>query len=516
MDLLTAIVFLIIGLIVGSVAARLFLTKSAESIGDKARLDFEGERARLAAEAKAQAAKIAELQTQVIEKEKRNEGLNSEIIKLTAERSGFENRLKAETENNLRFAARVDAANERADQLAVQIVQLRSENAGLQVDLQNEIKNSREKLDLLNEAQQKLTDAFAALSRQALDNNNQSFVNQAEQVFQRFQEKAQNDLQQRQEKIAEIVLPVKQSLDNVEAQISELEKERLAAHVAIKEQMNAMATTHQILNETTGNLVSILRNSRSRGQWGEIQLRRAVELAGMTNYCDFCEQFSISDGDGEKRQRPDLIVNLPAARTIVVDAKAPMDAFLRAHDCTDELSRKAAFVEHAGLLRNHVKQLSHKTYWESFSSSPEFVLLFLPNEAIYSVALEHDPGIIEHGVEKNVIIATPSTLIALLKAAAYGWRQEKIAHEAEEIARLGKKLYESLSIMTEHTSNLGDALNKSVKVYNSMIGSLEHNVLSKARRFKDLSVTSENAANIPQLEAITRTSRPIEAAELKS
>ena len=398
--------------------------------------------------------------------------------------------------------------------LTSQLFSLSEQKTTLEVNLQNEIRNAAEKLNIINEAQAKMSDAFTALSKQALDQNNQSFVNHAEQVFKRFQESAQTDLQQRQEKISEIITPVQESLALVDSRIGDIERERLSAYAQIGEQISQMTNSQQKLNDTTSQLVNVLRNTKTRGRWGEIQLRRVVELAGMNSYCDFCEQVSVAGEDG--RQQPDMIINLPSQRTIVIDAKAPMDSFLSAHDATEDGIKKHHFAQHAKSLRLHVKQLSQKSYTENFSSSLPFVLMFLPSEAIYSAALEHDAELIEYGAGKNVIIASPSTLIALLKAAAYGWQQESITKEVKKVGELGKQLYERLSKMTEHIVKLGESLDKSVKNYNSMVGSIESRVLTSARRFKDLRVIGEESEDIAVVEPIETVSRDFQAVEFKS
>lgn len=395
--------------------------------------------------------------------------------------------------------------------LADKLFVINSEKVALEENLRNEKINSAEKLALLNDAQKSMSEAFAVLSRQALDQNNQSFVNQATQVFKEFQSLAISDLNQRQERISEIVLPVQKSLENVDSHIAQLEKERLNTFATIGEQINQMTNSQQKLSETTSHLVSVLRNTKTRGQWGEIQLRRVVELAGMSQHCDFCEQYSVTGADG--MQRPDMIVNLPAKRIIVVDAKAPMSAFLEAYDATDDDSRKHHFRRHAKSLRSHVGQLSKKAYFENFDPSPEFVLMFLPNESVFSVALEYDPDLIEFGAANNVIIATPLTLIALLKAAAYGWRQEAVAADVRQVAILGRKLYDRIGKMANDVARLGRSLDKSVRNYNTMIGSMEGRVLTSARKFKDLPAIG-SMLDVANLESIETTSRSLQAPEM--
>ena len=374
-------------------------------------------------------------------------------------------RLSSDLANTQRALAdqkvELDSRDGEITSLNDRLLLLASEKTAFETSLQNERNNNQEKLLFLNDAQRNLTDAFAALSRQALDQNNQSFVNQATEVFKQFQSFAVTDLNQRQEKISEIVTPVQKSLEAVDQHIAQLERERLNTFATIGEQIHQMTNTQQKLSETTLNLVSILRNTKTRGQWGEIQLRRIVELAGMSQHCDFCEQFHVVGEDGP--QRPDMIVNLPARRTIVIDAKAPMTAFLEAFDATDDDSRNHHFRRHARSLRIHVGLLSKKAYQDNFDPSPEFVLMFLPNEAVFSAALEHDPELLDFGVSNNVIIATPLTLIALLKSAAYGWRQEAIAEDVRQVAVLGRRLYERIGKMAADVAKVGQSIDRSVK-----------------------------------------------------
>ena len=467
-------VCLVIGLIIG-VTLTFLLRRGKDSIADadqSLKLKFEAERTRLQTEIEAARKSLEEQKILTNQREAQVGELNSQLFKLSEQKTTLE------------------------------------------VRLQNEIHNAAEKLNLLSEARQEMSDAFAALSKQALNQNNESFVNHAEQVFRRFQENAQTDLQQRQEKISEIVMPVQESLAKVDSHIGEMERERLDAYATIREQISQMTNSQQKLSDTTSHLVNVLRNTKTRGRWGEMQLRRVVEIAGMNQYCDFCEQFNVSSENG--RQQPDMIIKLPAQRIIVIDAKAPMTAFLDAHDATDDEVRKNHFTLHAKSLRSHVIQLSQKSYAENFDQSPEFVLMFLPSEAIYSAALEHDADLIEYSAMKNVIIATPSTLIALLKAIAYGWRQESVSKDVKQVGELGKEMYDRLITMTSHIVNLGKSLNSSVKHYNSMVGSIESRVLRSARRFKDLQVIGESSDDIVSLETIETVSREFQSVELKS
>lgn len=509
---------LISGLIIGIITTFLITRQSRQNIPENVNVEFEIERSRLQTELSNSEKRITELRGLANNQEVQINQLTNQAYELNADKKALEAKLASEIENNKeRFSALDEEHRRLADSFAAlskQASELNADKKALEIRLQNEIENSKEKLSIINEAQQKLTNTFTALSKEALDQNNVSFINQAQEVLKRFQEGAQTDLWRRQEQISEIVAPVKESLDKVDLRIKEIEQARTNAYSALNEQISHMANSHQKLNDAATHLVSVLRNNRSRGQWGEIQLRRVVELAGMSQHCDFREQVSVSTEEG--RLQPDMIVNLPSNRTIVVDAKAPMNAFWEANETSDEELKRQYITRHAQSLRHHVGQLSKKAYWDSFKPSPQFVVLFLPNEAIYSVALEHDSNLIEDAAMSNVIIATPTTLIALLKATAYGWRQESITKEAQQVGELGRQLYKRLSTMTEHILKLGDALNRSVQNYNKMIGSIERQVLPSARKFKELNIIGEGTDEIPDMKDVEVVTRSLQAAEIQT
>lgn len=401
---------------------------------------------------------------------------------------------------------------EALDQENATIEELRNENSrtaaqlsALETRLEDERRINQEKLELVTKAEQKLADAFKALSADALRNNNQSFLDLARQNLEKFQETARGDLDRRQTAIDELVKPLKESLEKVDGKIVELEKTRAGAYAELREQVKNLATSQSQLQSETGNLVKALRMPHVRGRWGEIQLRRVVEMAGMVRYCDFTEQTTVNGEDG--RLRPDLIVHLPGNRTIVVDAKVPFEAFYESIAAVDEDVRSSKLKDHARIVRTHITTLSRKSYQEAVQPTPEFVLLFLPGETFYSAALENDPKLIEDGVSQNVIIATPTTLIALLKAISYGWRQEQMAENAHEVSNLARKLYDRLRTFTRHYDTVGRNLDRALDAYNQGVRSLETRVLVTARRFKERGALAGD--DIKPVEPVDKTTRPL-------
>lgn len=385
---------------------------------------------------------------------------------------------------------------------------LKEENIHLRAESKAQQSATEEKLALVVSTQDKLSQAFKALSAEALEKSNTSFLQLAKETLGKFQEKAKGDLDKRHQSIDEALKPVKESLNKLDSGMRAIEKERKGEQESLKQQLRMMVDAEKELRTETSTLVKALRMPIVRGRWGEMQLRRVVELAGMVNHCDFYEQ------ESEEGMRPDLIVRLPGDKQVIVDAKTPCEAYLDAIQTHDDGVKEEKLKSHARHVRQHVMALGKKAYWQRFQPTPEFVVLFIPSDNFFSSALEFDPSLIEVGVEQGVIIATPTTLIGLLRAIAYGWKQENLSRHAEEVSKLGHELYKRITDMREHWSRVGRSLSTSVEAYNKAVGSLESRVLVSARKFKEMGAASRSI-ELENLESIDRIPRELQAPEMK-
>ncbi len=480
-------------------AARSLATETVEALRTET-----GRRASAEAQAKAAEAELAE----------RLPALRAELDAARAAALKAADALRAETAQRAsaeEIAARVPGLETQLTAISADLSALKVREGDLAARMEEERKAANEKQALLEDLQAKLQDTFKALSADALKHNNQSFVELAKAHLSTFQEAAKGDLELRQKSIEGLVKPIKESLTLVDARIQDMEKSRQNAYVELCQQVKFLASDQVDLKKETRKLVDALRRPTVRGRWGEMQLRRVVELAGMINYCDFSEQTSVTTEEG--RLRPDMVVRLPGGKNVVVDAKAPLEAYLNAYESQDEDTRKSNMQSHARQIRDHMTKLGQKSYCDHIKPTPEFVVMFLPGEIFFSSALEHDPGLIEEGVSKNVIVASPTTLIALLRAVAYGWQQETVAESAQKVSEQGRKLYKSMCTFVEHMGRIGKGLGSAVEGYNKAVGSLESRALPQARKLKELGAGTID--EVPDLQLIEKSTRELQQSEVQ-
>jgi DNA recombination protein RmuC len=418
-----------------------------------------------------------------LELEKRAAGLDGTAAELKKQNDSLQLELRAsqkriEDEQRLRATAEKDAESQRA--------------------------NLAEQRRLLDDAQVKLREAFQSLAGEVLKSSNNQFMELAKSKFDSLQKEAEGDLEQRKIAIQSMVDPLQTAVKNLHLEVSRVESARQEAYGSLRSEVQLLNATSKELREETGGLVSSLKQPQVKGKWGELTLRRAVELAGMSPHCDFEEQQSVDTEEG--RLRPDLIVHLPGGTQIVVDAKVPLHAALKVVSANSDVEYREALIQHAALIRNHINGLSSKEYWKQFEPTPEFVVLFVPGESFFSAALEQDRTLIEDAIEKRVVLASPTTLIALLRAIAYGWKQQLVAENAERIKDLGKELYDRVVKFAEHLSDIAKGLERASKAYNNAVASFDSRLIPSARKFREMGVGSED---VPQIEPIETFPRPL-------
>jgi len=497
---MNSILLILLGVVLGGVIGWLLVATRARTELVKSQVDAEGLIKAAEGTLLEVRARLGALQASLDDRERELGGLQQKL------REEGEQKVKAQTElENARIAA--EDSNQLRERLKVE-GELR---VGAETTLRETQASLEEQKKLLEEAKKTLTETFQALSAEALKSNNQAFIALARSQFETLQAQAKGDLETRQKAIDGLVGPLKESLGRYEHQILEMEKARQKAYGTLDEQLRTLAQANQRLEQETKNLASALSSPlKARGRWGELTLRRVVELAGMSEHCDFTEQETITTESG--RQRPDMIVNLPGNRRIAVDAKVPLQSFLDAVDPEkSEKERADALATHGKLVRSHMNELAERKYWELVGPELELVVMFMPGESFFNVALEQDPQLIDDGMQKKVVLAIPTTLISLLISAAYLWQQEKITQNAKQISELGRELYDRLKTFLGHFQTLGSSIERAVDSYNKAVGSMESRVLPSARKFKELGAAT--GEEIPELEPVDESPRALVAPE---
>ena len=383
---------------------------------------------------------------------------------------------------------------------------LRNRYTQLESELDHEQQRSTEKQAAFEQLSLQHRRTFNVMATRALNNNNEQFLRLARESLGQFHIRAEGELEKREQAVENLVKPIRDALEKTERQVQRMEHDRQQAHGALSKHLETMAESHRLLQTETRNLVQALRRPEVRGQWGELTLKRLAELAGMVEHCDFREQASVQTENGQLR--PDMVVRMPGKREIIVDAKTPLDAYLSAVECVDDDKRKGYLEQHARNVRARIRELSSKAYWQQFRHSPDFVVLFIPGEQFLSAALDINHTLIEDALSQNVILATPTSFVALLRAVAYGWRQEVLAENADVIREVGQDLYGRLATFAEHLSRLGRSLDNSVDAFNKAVGSYDSRILPGAKRFTELGITAIKEP--PELAPVKRTARPVE------
>jgi len=448
-------------------------------------------------------ARIEELKARLAASQQEVKSLTQQLLSVSEERSAALSKLEQLTTLEISLERR----NQDVADLQNKNAELNNQIAALETSIEKETKAFDDKIALLQELRTSLTETYQALSANALRQNNQVFMDLAKSTLSKYIETAKSDFDARGKAVKDSVLPLQEALKRYEEHIQAMERSREKAYGGLSAQVQSLIQTQDVLQKETGKLVNALRVPHIRGRWGEITLRRVAELSGMQNHCDFYEQASARSEEGILR--PDMVVHLPGQRQIIIDAKVPLAAYIDALETSSDEQREEHLTTHARHVKTHINQLSQKAYWTQFQPTPEFVVLFIPGENFFSAALAKDPQLIELGVRKNVILATPTTLISLLKTVAFGWQQEQLAENAKKISELGTELFERLATMGQHINNLGRDIERATLSYNKVVGSLERRVFSSARKFKELGITQKDENKDLTIATIAATTRKL-------